>query len=138
MSLKTRRARESYEAMLEEPRFTKKLAYLGTYLMIWITYVVLGLLILFVRDDIMEAFPIFSHLPVRLAVTITGTMMAMAGIGMIWLRYLRVVDYIEFCRRTIRDLYIRDVPILILDRVNTVLRSEIGRSGLSTADSNIF
>lgn len=135
------RARASYEAMLEEPSLNKKLGYLGKPLVIGISYVVFGLTLLVTRDLIAEAmlsgpWTKQSYQLVNFALVLVGISFPIIGLWGIWRRYSQVADYFEFSRQTIRDLYVRDVPIPILSRVNTVLRREIDRRGVNNVRRN--
>jgi len=118
------RARASYEAMLEEPTLSKKLRYLSGYLVLGVTNVALGLGLLLARGEVAR---LFGHPTVAsvIGIAFLGIMIAIGGIWTIWRRYSQVADYFEFCRETIRELYVRDVPIVTLAKVNSILRRGI-------------
>ena len=128
------RARASYEAMLEEPRLDRKLRYLGSSLVFGLLYVVFGLSMLLASSDLAVSlsFP-FSPAVTSAMIIFMGIGTSIMGIRAVWRRYSRVADYFEFSRQAIRDLYLRDVPVSILARVNTVLRRAIDRHGIYSA-----
>ena len=127
------RARQSYEAMLKEPTFNKKLRYLGPILPLAIVVLVAGLSSLFANDTIIQGmFTKFissedEYALAKLWMTIVSVMMPVGSIWLVWRRYSGVEDYLEFSRQTIRDLYVRDESIDDLTRVNRTLRSAIDR-----------
>jgi hypothetical protein len=128
LEVSAERARASYEAMLEEPSLNKKLRYLGTPLLMGMFYVVIGLAMLLARQPI--AFSFLTWMPRatgELVIVLYAIGSVLMGVWFIWQRYSRVADYFEFARQTIRDLYLREVPIDVLGRVNTVLRRTIDR-----------
>jgi hypothetical protein len=129
------RARASYEAMLEVPPLNKKVRYLGTPLMHGVLGVVFGLTVMIEGDHIAEvmAFNQQSYLMLKLMFLLWGILFPIVSISLVWRRYSRVSDYLEFSRQTIQDLYLRDVPIRYLSSVNTALRWGIDRYGIYRA-----
>jgi Ca2+/Na+ antiporter len=133
--LSLERERTSYEAMLEEPSTNKKLRYLGAAMFLGITYIAMGLVFLLSSEAI--AIALSLNLASGQAISITaiafGTTLLVMGPWVIWHRYSLVTEYFEFSRQTIRDLYLRDLPINELSRVNAMLRLTIERVPVSLA-----
>jgi len=119
--------------MLDEPSTNKKLRYLGTSLFMGIIYIAVGLVAVLFHTSIVDSLYL-----TRLASTafiISGVSMALAGLWFIWHRYSLVTDYFEFSRQTIRDLYLRDLPINELAKLNSMLRRTIESHGIGRARS---
>jgi hypothetical protein len=123
------RARASYEAMLEEPSFNKKLRYFGRPLFIGIVCVGFGLFLITARDHLVYWLLRSENPAAQVVMLFMGFAFSIVGVWTIWRRYSRVADYFEFSRQMIRDLYVRDVPIKELARINIVLRRTIDRYG---------
>jgi hypothetical protein len=127
------RARARYEAMLEPPSTNKKLRYMGSFFVIGVAYFVLGLVAIFFRVPILESLYLDNRRSMSFALILSGVGAAITGLWMVWYRYSSVTDYFEFCRQTIRDLYLRDVPIDELEAVNLMLRRKMGHGRINGA-----
>lgn len=129
------RERASYEAMLEEPSTNKKLRFMGTPLVFGISSIALGLVCLLSREAIASAlaWSMSSERSITVTAIAFGITLQIVGLWNIWHRYSLITDYFEFSRQTIRDLYLRDLPINELSRVNAMLRVTIERVPVSRA-----
>jgi hypothetical protein len=128
------REHASYQAMLEEPSFDKKLRYVGSPLLTGLAAIALGLFVL-LEEGPLAALAFGPYAPERFLLVGAaifagiGISISIAGIWVIWRGYSQVAEYFEFSRQTLRDLYLRDLPIDVLARVNTILRESINRYG---------
>lgn len=128
------RARARYEALLEQPSIHNKLRYFGPALTIGVAYVTCGLLALLFDERIFSALSVqMDPRLMQSLMIIFGVMTAFAGVWLIWRRYAFVAEYFETTRRTIRDLYLRDVPISELERVSAIFRRSIESEGVGNA-----
>ena len=132
--IKRDRERASYEALLETPRFTKKMMYLDRAAALGLFTVAVGGIgaWFFSSPGLAELLVDRSSLlaPLRLGGTALCLLYAVSGAWITWRQYLRVTDYFDFSRQVIRDLYVRNVPIDVLATVSTVLRSAIEHTPL--------
>lgn len=132
-------ARASYEAMLEPPSLSKKLRYLGPALLLGITSIAVGMFVLFAHEYIYSWLtPKGTSAFLPLTMILTGIVLTLSGVWTIWHRYGQVVEFFEFSRQTIRDLYVRDVPIRDLALVNAVFRRAVNRYGPYRAREAVF
>lgn len=125
------RARASYEAMLEVPALSRRLRYLGAYLIFGSVSIVLGILLLAMRGDLLADVPKFEYTQLSMILTFSCTGLLAGGVAVIWRRYSQVVEYFDFARQTIQNLYVRDVPLGHLGSVNMVFRVAIDHYGPS-------
>jgi hypothetical protein len=63
----------------------------------------------------------------------TGIFLTAAGAWWIWRGISLVSDYFDFVRQSISELYVREVPISDLSRVNSMFRHSLERNGLRSA-----
>jgi hypothetical protein len=126
-----RRVHASYEAMIQRPSVDTKLRYVGGALLFGIASFALGVFLIFERQ--LLSLWITGGIYMSFVVVLLGCLSAIAGCWLIWRRYSDVSEYFEFTRQLIHDLYVRDLPIDELLKVNGVLRQTIQRYDPSIA-----
>ncbi len=128
------RAHASYEAMLEEPNLDKKLRYMGQQAGFGAGYITVGIYLIFAADALKALPGMWLMMPWLPPI---GIAIALLGVWAIWRAYTRVAEYFEFSRQAMRDLYVRDLPVELLSKVNRILRQEINRFGARNAQREV-
>jgi hypothetical protein len=125
------RERAGFEALLAQPPLRTKIKYLGPSLITAFASFGLGVIIFLGKD--LFLYDIIERERFAPLLNIYGLVFIAGGAWILWRRYSRVLDYFDFSRQVIQELYLRDVSISVLQRINTNMRGALDRHGVMKA-----